>query len=61
MGVSSGLEKYAAWFQSEGTLKKSKSRKIEKWKGFIVNFEKSKSQKVEGSHFQFQKVEKSKR
>ena len=35
----------------------SKSRKVEKWKGFIVNFEKSKSQKVEGSHFQFRKVE----
>jgi len=58
MGVSSGLEKYAAWFQSEGTLKNrkvekmksgrvsfsiSKSRKVEKWAGFILNFEKLKS------------------
>ena len=36
----------------------SKSRKVEKWKGFIVNLEKSKSQKVERCHFQFRKVEK---
>ena len=30
-------------------FEKSKSQKVEKWKGLIVNFEKSKSQKVEKS------------